>query len=107
HLAMLEHARRQYTVGERFARQAAAIQERAFGPDHPRVANAFVVLASMLEGQGKLLEATQIRQAAQLIAEHWFSNDVQELVASGLIAATTQGRSDYGRPAARVAVRYA
>jgi len=107
HLALLEHARRQYRMGERFARQAAAIQERAFGPDHPRVANAFVVLASMLEGQGKLLEATQIRQAAQLIAQHWFGNDLEELAASGLIAATTQGRPDHGGPATRVAVRYA
>src|SRR5262245_46280683 len=107
HLAMLEHARRQYTIGERFARQAAAIQERAFGPDHPRVANAFVVLASMLEGRGKLLEATQIRQAAQLIAQHWFSNDLEELAASGLNATMPQGRSDYANPAARVAVRYA
>src|SRR5262245_66590275 len=76
HLAMLEYVRRQYRIGERFARQAAAIQERAFGPDHPRVANAFVVLASMMEGQGKLLEANQIRQEAHIIAQPWFSHEL-------------------------------
>jgi hypothetical protein len=80
-----------------------AIQKRAFGSDHPRVASAFVVLASVLEGQGKLLEATQARQTARLILQHWFGNDLEALVGSGLITPTTHSRSDHHNAAGLVA----
>jgi tetratricopeptide (TPR) repeat protein len=101
HLAMLEHARGRFTVGERFAREAAAIQRKVFGPDHPRVATALVVLALMLEGLGKCLEATEARQVARLIAQHWFGDDLDALAGSGLVTATMHSRSDH-RNAERV-----
>jgi hypothetical protein len=56
----------------------------------------------MLEGRGKLLEATEARQAAQLIAQRWFGDDLQALAGSGLITATTHSRSDRPNPAERV-----
>ena len=58
-----------YAGAEQFARQALAVAERAFGPEHPNTVTSLNNLALVLRGQGRYGEAEPLHRRALAIYE--------------------------------------
>ena len=58
-----------YAGAEQLARQALALAERAFGPEHPATAVSLNNLANVLQAQGRYGEAEPLHRRALAIRE--------------------------------------
>jgi tetratricopeptide (TPR) repeat protein len=68
-------ARGAYPAAEPLRRRALAIDERLYGPDHPRVATRLNNLASLLQDSGRPAEAEPLIRRALAIAERAYGPD--------------------------------
>ena len=68
-LGGLEHAARNWSRGEPFARKSVRIRTRALGPHHPDVAADLTALAALLDQQKKYVEAERLYRRALAIVE--------------------------------------
>ena len=63
-LARLHYDKGTYSAGEAPARQAVEIQARVLGAEHSNTMNAKIILAALLQAQGKLDEARPLYEQA-------------------------------------------
>jgi len=66
-LGILYHARAQHAQAEPLMRRALEIDEKAFGPEHPRVATDLNNLAALLQATNRLSEAEPLMRRAVVI----------------------------------------
>jgi tetratricopeptide (TPR) repeat protein len=66
-LGMLYHIQGRYAEAEPFYKRALAIREKAFGPDHPNVAESLSLLAELYRAAKRETEAKELEARAARI----------------------------------------
>src|SRR6202035_3222697 len=74
-LGLLLNAKALHTEAEPLLRRALAIDEKSFGPDHPKVAIDLNNLATLLQATTRLVEAEPLMRRALAIDEKSFGPD--------------------------------
>jgi len=95
-LGGLEHSRRRFRSGERFARESLRLRRLVAGPRSLPVASDMAALAALLDGQGKFAEAEKLyRQALRVYRREYGANHPEIAVVLNNLAAVYQAT---GRP---------
>lgn len=91
----LAHARRNFAVGEPFARHAVAIRKRLYGSEHPDTAADMAALAALIDGQGRYVEAEPLyRYALTVFERHERYSDIAAATNNLAVLCHVTGRAD-------------